>query len=265
MATLALGPFTFAGDRLALFLALVFLLVAGMILSLRVDDRLGTWAMSIVSIGIVAARLGHMAARPIGFVDDPVAVLRIADGGLMLSVGLAAVAAYTAYAMRGRRMRLWSFGTLSAVVLVWTVSWQLATATEAIAAPRTAYPILKGEAVRLDDFRGKPTVVNLWATWCPPCPREMPMLAKAAGERSDVNFVFANQGEGPDAIIRYLAQSGLDLPALLLDQGFEISRHYSVQGYPATLFLDAEGTVRTMHFGEIDRPTLDAKIHDAGS
>ena len=129
---------------------------------------------------------------------------------------------------------------------------QLRLATEA--------PLYSGGEKSLKDFSGKPTVVNFWATWCPPCRREMPMLAKAAAERTDANFVFANQSDAPEKIKTYLASTGLTLDNILIDPRTTLSRHYSIKGYPATLFLDASGVVRNVHFGEIDRAALDAQL-----
>ena len=66
---------------------------------------------------------------------------------------------------------------------------------------------LAGEASALDDRKGKPFVINLWASWCPPCRREMPALIAAAKAHPEVRFVFANQGEDADTIAQlYLAE-----------------------------------------------------------
>ncbi|GGD17683.1 TlpA disulfide reductase family protein [Aureimonas glaciei] len=265
MTTLVIGPLAFAGDRLALLATILFLLVAGAILAWRVDARLGSWAMTLVPLGLVAGRLGHVLVQPAGFIEEPLRILAISDGGFWLPAALAAAVAYTLYAFRAWRLRTWSLGALAATAFVWTVAWQLVATTEALAAPETSLALLDGETTTLSAFRGGPVVVNLWATWCPPCRREMPMLVKAAAERPDTAFVFANQGEGPGAIIQYLQRSGLVIPTLVLDQGFALARHYSVQGYPATLFLDADGVLQDIHFGEISRETLDAKLAKAGA
>src|SRR5690606_40886240 len=57
---------------------------------------------------------------------------------------------------------------------------------------------LEGGEVRLPTFIGQPTVVNLWATWCPPCRREMPVLRDAQQRYPDIAFIFANQGESAE-------------------------------------------------------------------
>lgn len=260
MTTLVIGPLAFGGDGLALLVALAFLLSCGSLMAYLVDDRLGTWAMAIVPVGLLAARLGHVVLHPSGYVSDPARILRLADGGLVAwLVPLAAIPFTFAY-LKGWKLRRWSLGVLVATALVWSVAWQLVTATTAMASPEMSFATLNGQPRTIAAFRGKPVVLNLWATWCPPCRREMPMLVEAAAERADVTFVFANQGEGAGTVVGYLAKAGLDIPNLLLDQGIDLARHYSVQGYPATLFLYADGTLRTSHFGEISREALDAKI-----
>src|SRR3546814_14561413 len=66
-------------------------------------------------------------------------------------------------------------------------------------------------------FRSRPMVLNLWATWCPPCRREMPVLEQAQGRYPGVVFVLVNQGEDRGTIHRYLDRAGLDLDHVLLD------------------------------------------------
>jgi thiol-disulfide isomerase/thioredoxin len=105
-----------------------------------------------------------------------------------------------------------------------------------------------------------PRVVNLWATWCPPCRREMPMMAELAADTEGVAFVFANQGEGKQAVRRYLASAGLSLETILIDPFSALSRFYGAPGLPATLFIDAEGILRHAHLGEISREVLQSNI-----
>jgi thiol-disulfide isomerase/thioredoxin len=114
--------------------------------------------------------------------------------------------------------------------------------------------------VKLGDFAGKPIVVNLWASWCPPCRREMPLLAETAAARKDVTFLFVNQGESPQTIRSYLARENLTLSPVLLDQAMQLPRHYSAPGMPTTLFLRADGTLASIHMGEISPELLSAKI-----
>ncbi|WP_459655422.1 TlpA family protein disulfide reductase, partial [Achromobacter xylosoxidans] len=66
-------------------------------------------------------------------------------------------------------------------------------------------------------FQGKPTVVNLWASWCPPCRREMPAFEQAQAANPDIHFVFLNQGEAASTVRQYLDEHAPSLANALLD------------------------------------------------
>lgn len=151
--------------------------------------------------------------------------------------------------------------TLVSGVFVWFVFTTLWQAAEGPSAPRFTLARLDGSrAPAIADRAGRPAVVNLWASWCPPCRREMPLLAEAAAALPDVDFIFANQGEGAVAIQSYLDDENLELENVVLDPAHSLSRHYAAPGMPVTLFLGADGQVVTSHFGEISREALDVAI-----
>ncbi|WP_238534364.1 TlpA family protein disulfide reductase [Advenella kashmirensis] len=77
--------------------------------------------------------------------------------------------------------------------------------------PAMALPDMNGQMHNLQDLRNQKVVINLWATWCGPCRREMPMLEQAARQNPDVRFLFVNQGESAATIENYLRQEKLDL------------------------------------------------------
>ncbi|WP_322629100.1 redoxin family protein, partial [Halothiobacillus sp.] len=76
---------------------------------------------------------------------------------------------------------------------------------------------LSGSPVDLQAQQGRPMVLNLWATWCPPCRREMPMMVDVAQAQDEVDIVFANQGETTESIGVFLEQSGLPPTGILRD------------------------------------------------
>ena len=127
---------------------------------------------------------------------------------------------------------------------------------EAVALPQLDLATLDGRAVPLDGFVGKPTVVNLWATWCPPCRREMPVLQQAQGANPDVNFVFVNQGEKPDAIQSFIDRQGLTLRNVLVDERLQTGSALGHRALPTTLFFDARGQLASTHIGELSQATL---------
>lgn len=114
--------------------------------------------------------------------------------------------------------------------------------------------------MHLKEFEGEPTVVNLWATWCPPCAREMPVLHEAQEKHSKVNFVFLNQGEDRAQVSRWLDQQQLPLRNVLLDPKRQASAAFKQKGYPTTLFFNAKGELVSSRIGELSAATLNQRL-----
>ena len=136
-------------------------------------------------------------------------------------------------------------------------------ATANVDLPNVTLPRLGGGTVSLHRFLGKPVVLNLWATWCPPCRREMPLLTKTASERRDVVFIFAAQDRGNTATVvrQYLDQTGLVQEWTLLDSGNVLQRELRTTGLPTTYFFDKKGRLLAKHVGAIT-PEILAKSLD---
>ena len=116
-------------------------------------------------------------------------------------------------------------------------------------APDFTAPRMDGSMLRLDDYRGKPTVLVFWASWCGPCRKEAPDVARVAksyGQR--VNLVSVNAGESVDVAKRVAPQLGITWPVVLDPKG-SIQAQYQVNGIPLVLVLDAEGRVRHRNNG----------------
>ena len=122
--------------------------------------------------------------------------------------------------------------------------------------PNFALSDLGGTPVRLSETDGRPMIVNLWASWCPPCRREMPMMMELAEAQDDVVLRFANQGEPASAVGRYLDQEGLSDTHVVLDDTQRLMEHFDLLGLPSTLFFDAEGNLIAAQTGEISRAEL---------
>ena len=99
------------------------------------------------------------------------------------------------------------------------------------------------------------TLVNLWATWCPPCRREMPVLQQGQQDYPAVRFLYANQGENADTVRQYLGAEGLRLERVLLDPHRDLGRALG-GGLPTTLLVDAEGRVVNSHLGPLSPASL---------
>lgn len=103
----------------------------------------------------------------------------------------------------------------------------------------------------LSALRGKPVVINFWASWCPPCTDELPYferLAQLYGKR--VTIVTVDWNEGPGVAASYLKQHGIALP-VVTDQQSDIYKAYSLFEVPDTLVLDAQGNVTYVSVGEL--------------
>ncbi len=115
-----------------------------------------------------------------------------------------------------------------------------------------------GGTLRLSSLRGEVVVLHFWATWCPHCLAEMPVLAEAARDPAfrGVRILAVNLGEPAKVVSRYLRSHSLDLPVLLDSRG-KVAAAYGVVGLPVSLIVDASGKlVRQISMGSLSRDEL---------
>ena len=113
-----------------------------------------------------------------------------------------------------------------------------------------------GESVQLSSYQGGPLVINLWATWCPPCRREMPVLQNAQHQHQNVTFLFVNQGESMQSVSTFLETQGLNLSNVLFDSGGQLAQKVGSMALPTTLFYSPEGRLLGSHLGELSEASL---------
>ena len=104
---------------------------------------------------------------------------------------------------------------------------------------------LEGNAHRLSDFRGKPVLLNFWASWCGPCQMEMPDFQKFYESHGDqVQFVIVNLTDGQQETVEsasaFIAEKGYTFP-VYYDSDVDAAVKYSVNAVPVSYFIDAEG------------------------
>ncbi len=123
--------------------------------------------------------------------------------------------------------------------------------------PDVKLKTLDEEVVTLDQIAdGKPMVVNIWATWCPPCIREMPLLEEAQKANPGIVFVFVNQGEHSETVSAFLDNAELDLAHVLLDSRGQLAQVTASMALPTTLFYNAKGEQADVHRGELTESDL---------
>ncbi|RKH36609.1 TlpA family protein disulfide reductase [Corallococcus sicarius] len=119
-----------------------------------------------------------------------------------------------------------------------------------------------GEDVKLADLKGRPMVLNFWASWCGPCKYEHPVLEWGAREMGSqavfMGVVFEDTEENARDFLRRM---GASFPQLM-DERSRMAVDYGVAGVPETYFIDAEGIIRGKHVGPIDPQTLALRVRE---
>lgn len=257
MDAVQLGPIVLGWDRFAAIISVVaFVLVAEVIARLSRNPLLSNWAGQVVLWGFVGARLGHVVQFPQIFLAEPWLIMAIWQGGFSPLGAALGGGVVTAFALRRGLSFIPAFGALWVGVVLWFVLTLDMGARPETAAPDLTLAMVSGTEFSFSDAPDQPMVINLWATWCPPCRRELPMLADVAAQTQDVTFLLASQGEAHSTVAAHLENSGISPDYMALDPSGALARHYGTVGLPVTLFLSADGMLAHVHVGEISRAVL---------
>lgn len=268
MGSINLGPFAFPTAPL--------LLVCAALIAATVGNRIGAGSGADVEsriwravfVGVLSARIAFVAAHFDDYRGSFWDMVNIRDGGFHVAAGFLAGLAFIGWHLwRGRGKRKPLALAALAGMAVW-LSGVVATTvfyTGAAEVPEVTLQRLDGTPVDLKTLAGKPMVVNLWASWCPPCRREMPVLRDAQARERDVVFVFANQGEPAETVRRYLATEGLVIENVLLDPRGQLGNATGSRALPTTLFVDAKGRIVDRRLGELSSATLSERIQSLRS
>lgn len=265
LSTLSIGPLSFSVTLLIGLVAIVLGLVVTAVLDRhqqprRAETLLGRWLV----ISIIAGRLGFVTTQVAVYRHQPWSIFDLRDGGFSLPWALAVLGC-------GVILAAWRHPASRRALIVGTVAGLstlgmgyggvgLWSSQQGRALPDITLTGLDGQPVALSTFHGKPAVINLWATWCPPCRREMPVLAQGQRQHRDLHFIFANQRESSETIRDYLDHENLDLDNILIDTGGTLAKSIESKGLPTTIFLDAGGHIVDMRIGELSEATLNDRI-----
>ncbi|OZC36191.1 redoxin [Marinobacter vinifirmus] len=260
MLSVGVGPLSLSIGHLLLVLAFVVALIVGALTGRKEKTPVAGTLADIFLVAMVSARIGFVVRYFGEYQGDWLGMIDIRDGGFDMVTGLLAALAFTGYLMWKRAAMRRALGSaVAAGLITWGgISGLIALMNQQTQGlPEVALTDLNERPVDLASLAGdKPTVVNLWATWCPPCIREMPVLEEAQQRYPNVNFVFANQGEHPETIRKFLMEQNLNLSHVLSDRQNRFGRVVGSHGLPTTLFYNAQGHLVDTHMGELSRASL---------
>lgn len=219
---------------------------------------------SAFAVGFFCARAGFVVTQWQYFNNDVLAMLDVRDGGFAMEFGFIASVLFVSISIHRhpdiRATLLWSGLITSAIMLPLYIAVSLSQRSEIMPTPRVVS--LSGNPVSLADFQDKPLVINFWATWCPPCRREMPALARAQQHNPDIHIVLINQSESADDVSAFLTEQDWQISNVLMDHTGSVSREFGVAVLPTTLFYSPDGNLVYRHIGGMSDASL-AKALDA--
>ncbi len=141
---------------------------------------------------------------------------------------------------------------LSAAEPAGTTSGLIPSPREGFLAPDFTLDTLDGEEITLSEFRGDPVILNLWASWCPPCRAEMPAIQEVYDSNRDrglkvlaVNMTYQDSAEAAEAFVR---EFELTFP-IPLDRTGAVGNGYQLRALPSTFFIDRNGVIQQVIIG----------------
>lgn len=262
MLTLNIGPLALGVTHVLLFGSLLVATLVGWLIGRRHGCNPERQLFRSLLVGLLVARLAFVLVYAEFYRDAPWRAVDIRDGGFIAWPGvLAGLALGVWYCWRQTPLRRSLGVALGVGLALWLGgSLMLHALEQGTRLPDLQVRDMQGNPVNLRDYAGQPLVVNLWATWCPPCRREMPVLMQAQQREAAITFLFVNQGESAALVSEFLAAQQLSLGHLLLDEQVKLGQLVGSRALPTTLFYDAEGRQIGSHLGELSHASLERAL-----
>ncbi|PZR93652.1 MAG: hypothetical protein DLM67_13365, partial [Candidatus Nephthysia bennettiae] len=131
------------------------------------------------------------------------------------------------------------------------------------AAPPFTLATLDGHQVGLESLRGRPVLINFWASWCTPCRREMPLIQQTAAQHPKLAVLLVDERDEQGAAKSFVEQLHIR-STVLFDGDGAIGDRYGISGLPTTVFVRPDGSLEGRYVGETNRQLLDSHISAIG-
>lgn len=263
MSSFSFGIFAIKTSQLLLVLCLFAALAIALIVSWRKKTKVADTSLQIVLVSMIVARIVFVATWFQQYWNSPLSILDIRDGGFNVVAGVIAGCALVAW--RGWRQPVLR-APLAAGTLTFLLAWGVAVPSADSIAGEVTLPAVTVKTFdgKLTTFKelahGKPLVINLWASWCPPCRREMPLLVEAQKKNKDLTFVFVNEDNDPDEALFFADQMKLSTKSIVADYDFGLMRMFGARVLPTTLYYSKDGELIATHVGGLSAATLASEL-----
>ena len=136
---------------------------------------------------------------------------------------------------------------------------------DGIQAPEFTLPDLLGSKISLADHRGRPVIIDFWATWCAPCVRQIPVLnAFQAAHYGEVSVLgIAVDSQGIEVVAPFAAEHGIQYPVLVGDES--LAQEYGAFGFPSLYVIAPDGHIVANHVGVISEEELEEALVTAAA
>jgi len=153
------------------------------------------------------------------------------------------------------------------ILAVLSIAVLLAANTSPATEPKPVAPNwqlrdINGEPISLADFKGKVVILDFWATWCPPCRKEIPGLVTLQRKYQDKGLVIIGVSldqQGPSVVKPFMRELGMNYRVVMGDEKI-VSDYGGIEAIPTTFIIDRQGKVVTVHQGFTDNATFEAEI-----